>query len=429
MTSSYVRMLSLPLVAAISSFGCAAPPDPAITGALVTGRVSSDEGASSGVAVRAYGVAPDGTMTPASDTGTTTADGRYSLRIDLDDAATRLVVRVQDGTERMTSLGRASLGVVDSTATHIVLAPIDARSGMVASIDLALEEMEDVSLEESASSSLFLSIDASTRLAATPDQATIDAAALAVAGARATFVRALDPSIAGAGDAHAALSVIAIEEGTLATRLDTATSASDVDAAYTAYLDASIAAVFDAGYSREAMAAAAISMESALEAGIGSRMSAGHAELRELGAFAVTSSIDEGLGASFESTAITSASASLRTSVVAMAGAGATSDEMTAAWVSYGDVVEAELSARAGLVATLVDMIGVDVTAATFTLEATWSEQATGASATDRVQAYTDFHAAIDTTANLELLTVGGVDADQAHLILTSMGDISAATH
>jgi hypothetical protein len=429
MTRSHSTLLSLSLVTALGSFGCAAPPDPNVTGALTTGRVTSDEGASAGVAVRAYGVAPDGTMTPASDTSTTTADGRYSLRVTLDDAATRLVVRVQDGTDRMTSLGRASLGAVESTDTHIVLAPIDARSRIATNVDVALEATTDVPLEQSASSSLFLSPNASMVLAAAADQpATIAVTARAMANARATFVQALDPSVAGSGDVQTALASVAIEEATLAARLDTAATAADVDAAYAAYLDASIAALFDAGYSRSAIAAASLSMESALDLGIGSRMSEGRAELRELGAFAVTSAVDEGVGASFESTAVVAASATLRTTVVAMSSAESTSAGMADAWGVYGGVVESELSARAGLVSTLVDTLAVDVLAATVTLEATWSESAT-ASASARVQAYSDYRLSIETTEHVDMLTLGGVDAEQAHMILTSMADISAATH
>ncbi len=430
MPSSFRRLLSLPLLAALSSFGCAAPPDPAVTGALATGRVTSEEGASSDVAVRAYGVAPDGTLTPASDTATTSAEGRYSLRVTLDESATRLVVRVQDGTERTTSLGRASLGAVDSTATHIVLAPIDARSHIATNIDLALEAMEDVSLEQSASSSLFLSPSASALLAASPDQTTtVTAAASAMASARATFVQALDPSIAGSGDVQTALAGIAIEEATLASRLDMASSAADVDAAYAAYLDASIEAVVDAGYSRSAMAAATLSMEAALGAGIGSRMSAGRAEIRQLGTFAVTSAVDEGVGASFESTAVADASATLRTNIVAMGSGSSTQLAMADEWAAYRDVVESELSARAGLLPALVDLLATNVAIATATLETAWTTLGTSATAAARVQAYSDFRASIATAANIEMLTSGGVDAAQATMILWSMGDIGAATH
>lgn len=430
MPSSLRRLLALTLLAALSGLGCSTPADPSITGALATGDVTDEGGDSAGVAVRAYGVAPDGTLTPASDTGTTSADGEYSLRVTLDESATRLLVRVQDGTERMTSLGRASLGAVDSTATHITLAPIDARSGFSTNVALTLEAMESVSLEESAVGTLFLSPSASAHLAGSVDQpATINAAAAAVASARATFLHALSPSVSGGGDLQLALSAIAVNEATLAAQLDGADGAAAVSAAYAAYLDAAIAAMFDAGYSREAIVLASLSMESALDAEIGDRMSPGRSELRALGTFAVTSAADAGVGASFESTDVAMASVALRSSVLAMGSAGGTSEAMAAAWVGYADVIATELSARAGLVPSILDMLASDVATATVALEAAWASQGTETTPSARVQAFTSYRASIETTANIEMLTLGGVDAQQADMILSAMGDISAATH
>ena len=127
---------------------------------------------------------------------------------------------------------------------------------------------------------------------------------------------------------------------------------------------------------------------------------------------------------------ILTASTTLRASIVDMSNAGvSTPDGMAGVWKTYGGVLETELSARAGLVATLVTMLSADVAVASATLDAAWEEQGATGSASTRVQAFTDYRASVETTANIELLTVGGVDDEQAHLILSSMSDISAAAN
>ncbi len=415
------------VLTALLGIGCmSSGPSGSVSGALTSGRVSSEGGASSGVSVRAYGVAPDGSMSPASDAAMTGADGRYTLHVTLATSATRLVVRAEDGTDRMASLGRASIATTGSAM--IVLPPINTNSSLMTSVDLALEGMQDVSLEESASTSLFLSPDASARLAAgTSMAASVQAAAHAVAAARATFAHGLDPSVAGSGDAHLAFTGIATEEARLAGRLDAATTPAAIDAAYTAYLSAVVSSTVDAGYSHEAVATAALSAESALDLGIGDRMSAGHAELRELSGFAVTSAVDAGAGSSLGSTVVTSASATLRASLVSMASAGASAEAMTAAWTTYQTTVDAEVATHGTLTAALLTTLEADVTTSTAALQTALVTVGASGTASARVQAFTDYRASVDSSAHTTLLTTGGLDATQAHAVLDAMADISAA--
>ena len=401
----------------------------AVDGALTSGRVDATGGASSNVSVRAYGVAPDGSMTPASDPATTSADGRYSLHVSLDSAATALVVRVEDGTNRMTSLGRVGVDSDVNAHSSITLTPIDSRSTLTANVVLSLEASENVSAEETSAISLFLSPEAAASISASAD---IDAATSdtveAVSSARATFVEGLDESASGAGSVQLALRSIGVNEATLAAHLDAATGSADVQAAYATYLQAVVTGTGSAGYSSEAVAAAAISASSALDANVGARVSGSRAELHELSTFAVTAAVDMGIASSIDSSAIGDASDTLRASVQSMASTHASADASASAWASYETTIQSEVDAHTTLETTLVTTLTAEVATATTALAATWAQIGASASASERVHAFTTFRATVESSGHLSLLTTAGMSDGSAHALLDAMADVGAST-
>ncbi len=422
--SMVAPLFALGLLAACGGDGDTTP----ATGALTAGRVTSEGGASADVSVRAYNVASDGSMTAASEPATTDASGRYTLDVDIDASATALIVRVEDGTERMVVMSRGAVDVAASSTVQ--MRPIDARSTFIAEAELAIEAAADGGTE-AALDPLFLNTALAAELDASADHAgALDAAVDATLDARATLLAGLSTDVEGtsAGDASLALAAIAELEAELSASLDRATDEASARAAYAAYLSGSIEAMVDAGYDHDTVATAAIATRAALEAHLDSHLMAGDASLRAFSTFAITTAIDAGAGAALGSAAIGEASTTLRADILAMGELGASDADVAAAWASYEAAVDAEIAAQLSLTATLLADLALAIQTAASGLQETWAEMGVSATAEARVAAYVEYLTSVESSANVELLVMGGLDEVQADAALDAMASIAAAS-
>lgn len=418
-----------PLLAIGVLAACGSSSDtPPATGALTAGRVTSEGGASADVSVRAYAVASDGSLTAASEPTTTDASGRYSLDVDIDEAATAIVVRVEDGTERMALLSRSAVDV--AAATTVQMPPIGASSTFATEVELAVEAMAD-GRAETALDPLFLNAALTNELDASADRAgAIEASAEATIDARATLLAGLDSDVDGtsSGDAALVLESMAVLEAQLAASLDRATDEAEARAAYATYLTGSIEAMVEAGYDHDTIAAAAIATRTALQANVGSHLSSGDASLRAFSTFAITTATDVGAGAALSASGITEASTQLRADILTMGEVGASDADVMAAWARYEAAVDAEIASHLSLTATLLGELTVAIDAAASSLGDTWAEMGASASAQARVDAYVEYLGSVGSSANVELLVMGDLDEAQADAALDAMASIAAAS-
>lgn len=424
-SSSLALLVTLTAVPACTS-GPGAPP---ATGALTAGRVDAESGAAADVRVRAYGVEADGSLVVASEAVITDSSGRYSVLADLGGSATALVVRVEDGSDRMSLLSRSAFDA--AVAAHadqaVTLAPITLGSTFDAEATIAAEALADDSASASLDT-LFLTTALSSQLAANLDhEAAIEASARALLDARATFREGLESS-ATTGDLALALATMAELEADLAAALDTASTEAEVRAAWTAHLDASLVALTDAGYEAEAVATAAIASRSALDAHLRGHLGDSDASLSTFAAFAITGAVDVGFAELLEANAVTAAGASLRTELMALADADAGADAHASAWARYEVALVTALEARLGSLAAVVAELTGSIDTSASGLASAWASLGTTASARARVGAYASYVRSVSSGANLTALVGAGLTEAEATASLRALAAAAVMT-
>lgn len=420
---------SVALLGALAVSACSTENGPpAATGALTSGRIDAESGQSASVDVRAYNVEADGSLVIASELARTDASGRFAIDTNISDTATAVVVVVEDGSDRMTLLTRATVDARVAESATLTMPPINASSSFDAEVAIAVERRTDGATGEASLDSLFLTSVLSSELAADVDRdASVDAAAGAVLDARATFLATLDAQVDGAdrGDASLVIASMAELEGELAIALDAATTVTAEDAAWVAFFDGSIEAMIDAGYDAEAIASASLAARSALDAHLAGHVSSGEASLSVFVAFAMTAAVDADLAARFESSALVSAGTTLRTEVMANARAHADAATTLAAWARYDAAIDAEVAARVSILATALAELSASLDASADALLESWVALGVNASVSSRVEAYASYAESVSSSTNAALLVSGGLDADAAEASLDAMAMIN----
>lgn len=396
-------------------------------GALTRGRVTTEGGASAGVMVRAYSMAPDGTTTPASEPTMTGTDGRYELRANLAIDATRLVVRVEDGTDRASSISTAAVRAAGTAS--ISMAPIDVESTFVSDVAASVERDDGtVSGDASTATSLFVTTHLASRLSTAADRtAAVDATARAVVSARST----LEAGLSASSESAASLYTQAAEaELHLSASLDTTT---DTQAALTTYFEESVEGAVDAGVDVDVLASSSLAARSALAANLDGRVDASDASLSTFAVFAVSESVNTEAGTALDSESrMNAASVELRDTMLELAATASTATSVRAAWASYDEALDASVAANLTvtgmLLADLTAAIDESLDTASTTLRSEWRDIGASGSASARVQAYSQVRADFMSSANTTLLTTNGLESTDASVALEAMAQIEAAT-
>jgi hypothetical protein len=405
---------------------CAGEPANApVTSALTQGRVDAASGPASGVEVRAFIVREDGSLDAASEIVRTNTSGRYEIEASIDDSTTAIVVRVEDGSGRMSLLDRAVVDVSTRDDTSLTMPPIGVASTFDADTRIAVERRVDGAGPEAALDSVLLPHALSAELAreARARDVAVEAAADAIVSARGAFVATLATD--ADANARVAFERMIESEARLAGALDAARDDVEARAAYATHFDASIEAMTDAGYDLDAVARAAITARAAEVIHLEGHVPSGAASLSGFTTYATTAAIEVGFVHRFDAPAVADTGASLRAEMLGLADARGDAAAVKDVWIEYGTAIETAVLSRSGLLASsLIDLDAALDTSAD-ALHARWDALGTDATAEARVEAYASYLDEAVSSGHASILLTAGLTEEETAAALDAMATVA----